>query len=1147
MKTAPRLLLRESLFPLLFGATFMVNGLQAQPWVTNGPSGKNILAITQSPTNSTLLYAGAFGWGVFKSSDGGATWANQKTGMTNTYVRSTLALSNNVVFAGTNDGVFKTIDGGVSWALSLATLNSVRSIAYDASTNSMYAATFGTGLYKSTDQGASWSPKNVTDPVSGETLLHQRVVTVFASNSLYVGGTISDIVLGGALFKSVDGGTSWIQVQRSIGIRSSVRSIALNPAAPTTGLIIGTAALGVYRSTNAGTSWSNIDTTGVANRLLDPQINVVGFTSAELYAGTDSLGKFYYRGVNDATVGWLVGSGLPGPPAVVNTMKVDGTTSSLVYAGTEGRGVYKSSNAGVSWVAQNAGMLGIAGRVVEINGNGNILLGTEFGDGIWISSNHASSWVKVDSLSTSNTITSFGTTTSPLVLYAGAYGSGVFKSTDGGVQWVLTDTSVVSHFVRTLSVHPTNQNQVYAGTGNGVYRTDNGGTTWFAVNTGIPTSTSIRSMAIDKTSPSTLYVGTDSSYMYKTVNGGSNWTHLTNANGFLPQDIFIRCITIDFNFPNTLYAGSDSGRVYKSTNAGSTWNLLSRMPSTFSVRAILMHPNNRKIFFGATFGAGIFVSADSGTHWTQFNSGLTDLEVYSLESDNASPLNLYAGTGSNGVFHTTYTFINAPPVLASVGNQSAVTGQQLLRTISASDPNATIPSLSVIGLPPGASFSDSGNGSARFAWTPTIAQIGAHLLTFIASDGSLSDSESVTITVLDSSQSTTVNFQGEAGWNLISVPLIVSDYRKTSLFSTAVSAAFGYHAGYSQRDTLQNGFGYWIKFSSSQFLTMGGTRLTRDTVNVDQQWNLIGSLTFPFTVANIKPVPPLAIVSPLYGFSSTGGFSVADTVRPGRGYWVKVSQAGKIVLDTTSSLMNEGSADTPFRKKSLHDSNPPGRLSVVDAHGRERTLYFSSDSNIEAARFDLPPTPPSGVFDARFDTQSSLAIAAEHDGRTEYAIRIVGAEFPLRFSWDVGSENAGWILELVGPSAHLQQFPLHGKGEAIASDGSQTDFKLSVQSGGLRELPAEFVLKQNYPNPFNPTTEIQYGLPSDGFVTLQVFNVLGQVVATLVDGRQTSSYRSALWNAAAEPSGVYYYELRVTDPVTGLPKFKEIKKMTLLK
>jgi hypothetical protein len=80
-------------------------------------------------------------------------------------------------------------------------------------------------------------------------------------------------------------------------------------------------------------------------------------------------------------------------------------------------------------------------------------------------------------------------------------------------------------------------------------------------------------------------------------------------------------------------------------------------------------------------------------------------------------------------------------------------------------------------------------------------------------------------------------------------------------------------------------------------------------------------------------------------------------------------------------------------------------------------------------------------------------------------------------------------------------------------------------TGTESSLPVSFALEQNYPNPFNPTTTIQYALPTDQVVRLAVFNLLGEQVATLVDGPERAGIRSATFDGAGFASGVYTIQL----------------------
>lgn len=94
-------------------------------------------------------------------------------------------------------------------------------------------------------------------------------------------------------------------------------------------------------------------------------------------------------------------------------------------------------------------------------------------------------------------------------------------------------------------------------------------------------------------------------------------------------------------------------------------------------------------------------------------------------------------------------------------------------------------------------------------------------------------------------------------------------------------------------------------------------------------------------------------------------------------------------------------------------------------------------------------------------------------------------------------------------------------------------------------IPETYALYQNYPNPFNPTTTIKFALKQDAMVNLKIYNILGQEVATLVNGHLTAGLKTINFNAANLASGVYIYRLEVVGQDGG--KFVNTKKMMLLK
>ncbi len=103
-----------------------------------------------------------------------------------------------------------------------------------------------------------------------------------------------------------------------------------------------------------------------------------------------------------------------------------------------------------------------------------------------------------------------------------------------------------------------------------------------------------------------------------------------------------------------------------------------------------------------------------------------------------------------------------------------------------------------------------------------------------------------------------------------------------------------------------------------------------------------------------------------------------------------------------------------------------------------------------------------------------------------------------------------------------------------------------VQVRHMNGTPEKFDLSQNYPNPFNPTTTIQYNLPMTSRVNLRIYNILGQVVAELVNGEQAAGWYSVHWNANVS-TGTYFLRIDALSTTDHNNRFEQVKKMMLLK
>ncbi len=144
----------------------------------------------------------------------------------------------------------------------------------------------------------------------------------------------------------------------------------------------------------------------------------------------------------------------------------------------------------------------------------------------------------------------------------------------------------------------------------------------------------------------------------------------------------------------------------------------------------------------------------------------------------------------------------------------------------------------------------------------------------------------------------TNTYSVEAGWNLVSIALNVSDPRKSVLFPTAVSSAFAYipGSGYQQKDSLQNGMAYWLKFPSAQGVSISGSSIPGDTISVVSGWNLIGSVSNDVDTSQITTIPAGIVTSKYSGYLH--GYFITDSIRAGKGYWIKTNSPGVLMLNT---------------------------------------------------------------------------------------------------------------------------------------------------------------------------------------------------------------------------------------------------------
>jgi photosystem II stability/assembly factor-like uncharacterized protein len=354
----------------------------------------------------------------------------------------------------------------------------------------------------------------------------------------------------------------------------------------------------------------------------------------------------------------------------VTAIVVDPTDSNVVYAGTAQGGVWKTSDGGVTWAAQNDNNVSLAIGALAMDpsnhmvlyagtGEGNFSGDSYYGNGVLNTTNGgASPWTELATSTFAGV--RFGrlvvTPGTPARLFA-ATSSGIFRSLDSGVTWNAM-SGLPSAAATDLVIDPTAPNTVFAAFwGTGIYKTTNAGAatpTWTKLAGGLPTSGFTRiALGISPSSPQTLYaLMANSSYsvnqFYVTTNGGSAWSSIALPGGNIGGQGFynLNC-AVDLTTPDIVYLSSIS--LWKATLSGSTWTITD-IGGAFHPdnHALAFDPSNHLVIYAGSDG-GIYRSTDGGSTWSDsINKGLCIAQFEFLAQHPTSDAVVFGGTQDNG-------------------------------------------------------------------------------------------------------------------------------------------------------------------------------------------------------------------------------------------------------------------------------------------------------------------------------------------------------------------------------------------------------------------------------------------------------------------------------------------------------------------
>ncbi len=377
-----------------------------------------------------------------------------------------------------------------------------------------------------------------------------------------------------------------------------------------------------------------------------------------------------------------------------------------------------------------------------------------------------------------------------------------------------------------------------------------------------------------------------------------------------------------------------------------------------------------------------------------------------------------------------------------------------------------------------------------------------------------------------------------AGWNMVSLPADVPNPSRSILYGPGSSPAYSYGAGYVAQETVLTRKGYWVRFPSDSTFGIVGFPIAKDTLQVGDKWNMIGSISSPVMTSTISPTGGTTSFGSFFKYKA--GYFVADTVVPGQAYWVKTSGAGGLILSSTGFAKGIPHADPLFSMNSVAFS---------DEGGGTQKLYIGVEqgNGFDLSAYELPPVPPAGAFDARFASGRMVETYPRGlDRPAVYDVAVHSRFSSIKVVWHIDSQDRNSYTLIAVNGTVAAPVVLRGDGEITIPAAPAGRYRITVAK--TVALPATAMLLQNYPNPFNPVTTIPFALPVQSQVTLTVFNVLGEAVATLVDhASQDAGYHQVLFDASKLSSGIYYYQLQAVPNDQTAAVFQQVQKLVLIK
>ncbi|HEY6041102.1 MAG TPA: hypothetical protein VIX58_03145, partial [Anaerolineae bacterium] len=625
-----------------------IAGIGPGSWTALGPGNVGGRVRSIIPVDANTIFAGSVGGGIWKTTNGGTSWAPVNDFMANLAIGTMVVnpASTSTMYAGTGEGfgnydaiqgagIFRSTDSGTTWSqlpsTNNANFNWVNRLAFSPNGSVLLAAT-NSGIWRSTDGGGIWSQRTFSGAL--------QVAFNPGNNSLAIAG------LGSGAQYSTDGGLTW---NSATGLPGGRAELGYAPTATSTVYAsVDNNSGELYKSTNGGQSYSAVNT---GNSLLGGQAwynNAVWVdpTNANtLVIGGTPLWRSTNGGTNFTNIGGIHAD----QHIIVSAPGFDGSANKRVYVGNDG-GVFTTADiyaatSSSGWTNLNNNLaitqfLSAAGNT----GSGVIIGGAQDNGVPRFDGNlaHTNAWTSMAGGDGGFTAADQG---DPNYFYSEYVNLAIERSTNAGMSsdyidgqywngsaWVWKAAPYLipdvqagnANFIAPFVIDPNNANRLLAG-GVSLWRTNDAktantattGPSWASIK-GSNGGQKISAIAIAPSNSDVVWVGYNNGDVFMTTNGTAGsptWVRVDNNPTPLPNR-YVGRIAIDASNVNNVYVGFggfNADSIWHTTNGGTNWSQrvgsgLYQIPAA-PVFGLALHPQNSAWMYAAT-EVGIFASED---------------------------------------------------------------------------------------------------------------------------------------------------------------------------------------------------------------------------------------------------------------------------------------------------------------------------------------------------------------------------------------------------------------------------------------------------------------------------------------------------------------------------------------------------------